>query len=195
MSMIRGSPVSEAKKGVFFSMPVNDLDWRSQVRGWASQASGSAVLLAFWVAAVSCNAAAQILRIDSTQVCKIPLIRHDSLFFTLDVFGRGLPKHYWYYFDRMQSAVVVELFDVHVDEWETAFPSGIPFKGLRAKTAECKMALTGVETRLLLTVGRGENEQTLWNNSVELHGGYLRVTIGKTITKYAKPSRKKMKRP
>jgi hypothetical protein len=179
-------------------MRLNDLDWRtilpSRLFGTGGQASGCALFLAFWIAAMSGNAAGQLLRIDSTQVCKVPLIRHDSLFFTLDVFARGLPKHYWYYFDSKQSAVIVELFGVRVDEWETAFPSSSPFKGLRAKTVENKMAFTGVEARLLFTLGQEENGQVLWNNSVELHGGDLRVTIGKTMTNYRKTARKKILR-
>jgi hypothetical protein len=125
------------------------------------------------------------VRVDSVQVEKVSMVRHDSLFFTIHCFCKGLPQNFWYYFDSLQNAVIVEFFEASVDEFETGFPPDVPFKRLRAATAESKMALTGAEARFVVALDRSKAGAALWSNSVDILGGKgFRVTIGTKFSGY-----------
>jgi hypothetical protein len=125
------------------------------------------------------------VHVDSVQVEKVSMVRHDSLFFTTHCFCKGLPQNFWYYFDSLQNAVIVEFFEASVDEFETGFPPDVPFRRLRAATAESKMALTGAEARFVVALDRAKAGAALWSNSVDILGGKgFRVTIGTKFSGY-----------
>lgn len=137
----------------------------------------------------------RIVRIDSVRVDRTPMVRHDSLFFTLQCFCNGLPGNYWYYFDSSESHVVIEVFESGVDEYDVKFPSYSPFRRLRARTVETGMALTRAEARVMIDVDKGKAGRIMWNNSVSmLSGKGFSVTIAKPITDYSDARRKRTTR-
>ncbi|HMD67838.1 MAG TPA: hypothetical protein VKF42_03100 [Chitinivibrionales bacterium] len=125
----------------------------------------------------------RVVRIDSVRVERIPVVRHDSLFFTLQCFCNGLPGNYWYYFDSSQSHVVIEVFESGVDDYDVKFLSYSPFRWLHARTVETGMALTRAETRVIIDFDKGKSGGIMWNGSVSMLGGKgFSVTIAKPIT-------------
>ncbi len=144
------------------------------------------VVFCLCIAAAPRIGEAQLLHIDSTVVCPVPVVRHDSLLFTLDLYGAGLSRNYWYFFDSLHNAVVIELFDAKIDEWDTSFPSDCPFRRLRARTADSKMSITGRDARLLIAIDRKKGRPVRWSARVDPIDGGLTVTIGKTVKRPGK---------
>lgn len=137
----------------------------------------------------------RVVRIDSVRVERIPVVRHDSLFFTLQCFCNGLPGNYWYYFDSSQSHLVIEVFESDVDDYDVKFPSYSPFRWLHARTVETGMALTRTETRVIVDVDKGKTRGIMWNGSVSMLGGKgFSVTIAKPIADYRDVRHKKTTR-
>jgi hypothetical protein len=144
-----------------------------------------AVVLAFVVCGTAAAQTAQpprVVRIDSIMVDRTPVVRHDSLFFTLFCFCKGLPGNYWYYFDRLQGALTIEVLESGVNDYDIKFPSYSPIRRLRARTMETGMALTRTEARFMIEVDKGKTGMTMWGNSVSLLGNRgFSVTIGKPM--------------
>lgn len=137
----------------------------------------------------------RMMRIDSVKVVKEPLVRNDSVFYALDCFFTGVLGSFWYSYDSLERAVVIEFFETGIPEYETKLPPDFPFRRLTANIASTKLALTNSEARVAVTVDKGPEENVQWNCSVDTIGNRaLRIVIGKKIegyhsAVYKKPSR------
>lgn len=128
------------------------------------------------------NVSAQMFHVDSVRLCSAPLVRGDSLFYTLDCYFQEKPANYWSYYDNFLHAVVIEFIDHLLLVPEVTFPHESPFKNFKVKAVETKMALSGVMTRMVFLLDKGPAGERLWNYNVTLYNSTtLRITIWKKM--------------
>jgi hypothetical protein len=151
----------------------------------ANSIAGSAVFYAVFLLLPVQNVSAQMFHVDSVRSCSAPTIRNDTLFYTLDFYFQERPVNYLSYYDGPFNAVVVEFIDNFLLMPEVTFPQNSPFKGLRVKAVETKMALSGIMTRMVIRFDKGLPNQKQWNYSLTLHTSKaLRLTIWNKIESY-----------
>jgi hypothetical protein len=149
-----------------------------------SVARSAALYAVFFLLPVQ-NVSAQVFHIDSVRLCSAPTIRNDSLFYTLDCYFQERPVNYLSYYDGPLNAVVIEFIDRLLLMPEVIFPHDSPFKDLKVKAVETKMALSGVMTRMVLILDKRPTSERLWNYNVTLHSSTaLRITLWKKIESY-----------
>jgi hypothetical protein len=144
-----------------------------------------AVLCAVLLLPAAQNLSAQMFHIDSVRLCSAPSIHGDSLFYTLDCFFQEKPANYSSYYDNLLNAVVIEFIDNLLITPEVSFPAESPFKDLKIRAVETKMALSGVMTRMVFILDKGPSKEMVWNYNVTLHNHTaLRITIWKKMESY-----------
>jgi hypothetical protein len=142
------------------------------------------------------NVSAQMYHVDSMRLCSAPTVRGDSLFYTLDCYFQEKPVNYWSYYDNFLNAVVIEFIDNLLMVPEVTFTHDSPFKNFKVKAVETKMALSGVMTRMVFLLDKGQAGERLWNYNVTLRNStILRITIWKKMVSHQeKMSREKKAR-
>jgi hypothetical protein len=131
------------------------------------------------------NVSAQMFHVDSVRLCSVPSIRGDSLIYTLDCYFQEKPSNYWSFYDNLLNAVVIEFMDYLLMVPEVTFPHDSPFKDFKVKAVETKMALSGVMTRMVISLDKGPSNERLWNYSLKpFKSTVLRITIWKKMTSY-----------
>jgi hypothetical protein len=155
-------------------------------------AVASIVMCVFFLLAGSGNASGKVLHADSVQLCKSPIVRGDSLIYTLDIFFQEEPKNFWSYYDKILKYVVIEFFDVLVLAPEVSFPYDCPLKELRVKSVETKTALTGRMSRIEVAIDQKSAAEQFWFTDVQLlNKSTMRITIWKKMMSYQKLMEKK----
>jgi hypothetical protein len=125
------------------------------------------------------------LGIDSVLVCNGPTVRTDSILYTMDLFFHEHPKNYWFYFDNFSNAVVIEFFDAQLQAPVVKIPLKNPFKAFKVNTVQSSMAITGVVSKIIVTIAPGEINDRVWTTDVHLiNDATLRMVIGKKMMAY-----------
>ena len=138
-----------------------------------------AAALALGTAFLCPGVRADIFHIDSVKI-NAPIIRQDSLIYTLDMYFLDRPGSFWSYYDQTTGSITIEFIDAQIFAPQVTFPKGMPFLGFRVRNAESGMALTKEVSHVSVTVDKGPRGDQFWNNDVRLvNNSVVRVVIWK----------------
>jgi len=137
-------------------------------------------VLVFFVAAVFSQeisddgaASAEITQINSPPT---PLMRNDSLLYTMDMMFKHLKSKFWSYPDNSNRAVLIELYGLDVSVPPMQFPRSSPVRKVSVKNQKTKMALSGRLSTICIAVDKG------WNFEVsQPDSNSLRVLLSKKL--------------
>lgn len=91
-------------------------------------------------------------KIKKVKLYEIPLVRNDSIVYKMDIEFGEPPLHFWSYSDSIHHAHVIEIYGVAIESSPIRLPDNVPFQGMRIKNHKTKMALSGLMSRIIISI-------------------------------------------
>ena len=146
------------------------------------------VLSGIHAVAAAGGPAVDTLSVESVSPGRAPQVEEKRLLYTLDLTFSTLPGRYWVYFDRIDTALVVELYDTHLRESLPRRQLGSePFVDLQVVNTSSMKSITGRQARLLIPL------DDVWHYKAEKVGQRtLRVILWKPLEASPPPAKNPM---
>ena len=126
----------------------------------------------------------ETLKEDSVNVVEItrvssfstPIMKNDSLIYSLDLIFKEFPAKFWSYSDSTNHVATIEIFGSEVRAPTINLPGTCPVNDIQIKNQTTKMALSGQRATITFAIDPG------WNVEIaQLDSNDIRLTLGKKM--------------
>ncbi|HEX7510985.1 MAG TPA: hypothetical protein VF335_06770 [Chitinivibrionales bacterium] len=122
----------------------------------------------------------------STEITQVnappsPIMKNDSLMYSIDVFFKRLNGKFWSYPENSNRLVVIELYGLELSSVPIVFPRSSPVRKMSVKNQKTKMALSGRLSTINFDIDKGWNFEVLQPDSNSLHVSFFKKMEIKVI--------------
>ena len=125
----------------------------------------------------------QIYQIDSIVFYNNPIIKGDSISYTIDCFFKEKNINYFWFFDSEFNCITIEFFNKLIVP-QITLPSHSPFIFFKIQEVESKLSLTKIISKIIIGIDKGNNNEIIWKKNYflnvikkEKRKKYLKIAI------------------
>ena len=104
----------------------------------------------------------QIYQINSIVFYNNPIIKGDSISYTIDCFFKEKNINYFWFFDLEFNCITIEFFNKLIVP-QITLPSHSPFIFFKIQEVESKLSLTKIISKIIIGIDKGNNNEIIWN--------------------------------
>jgi hypothetical protein len=119
---------------------------------------------------------ANIVEIKRVSASSTPIMKNDSLLYSLDLIFKDFPAKFWSYSDSVNHTATIEIFGNEVRAPAITLPVSCPVSDMQIKNSATKMALSGKSAMITFTIDAG------WHAEIaQLDSNDIQLTLGKKM--------------
>jgi hypothetical protein len=119
---------------------------------------------------------ANIVEIKRVSASSTPVMKNDSLLYSLDLIFKDFPAKFWSYSDSVNHTATIEIFGNEVRAPAITLPVTCPVNDMQIKNSTTKMALSGQMSTITFSVDAG------WHVEIaQLDSNDIQLTLGKKM--------------
>jgi hypothetical protein len=119
---------------------------------------------------------ANIVEIKRVSVSSTPVMKNDSLLYSLNLIFKDFPAKFWSYSDSANHTATIEIFGNEVRAPAITLPLSCPVTDIQIKNSATKMALSGQMATITFSIDPG------WHAEIaQLDSNDIQLSLGKKM--------------
>ena len=119
---------------------------------------------------------ADVIEIERVSSSSTPVMKNDSILYSLDLIFKEFPAKFWSYADSASHTATIEIFGNEVRAPVITLPASSPVNDIQIKNRATNMALSGRMAAIIFSIDAGWHVEIAQADSNDIH-----MTLGKKM--------------